>query len=64
MTDDLTGKGCRKRRMEQRLTAILPCNGLDTAQGFFERLGFSLDASAVTVTYVLPRSSTERQSAT
>jgi hypothetical protein len=26
--------------MEQRLTAILPCNDLDAAQAFFERLGF------------------------
>lgn len=28
--------------MEQRLTAILPCNDLDAAQLFFERLGFAL----------------------
>ena len=28
--------------MEQRLTAILPCNDLDAAQAFFERLGFRL----------------------
>jgi hypothetical protein len=27
--------------MEQRLTAILPCNDVDQAQAFFERLGFS-----------------------
>jgi catechol 2,3-dioxygenase-like lactoylglutathione lyase family enzyme len=26
--------------MDQRLTAILPCNDLDAAQAFFERLGF------------------------
>jgi hypothetical protein len=26
--------------MDQRLTAILPCNDLDEAQSFFERLGF------------------------
>ena len=29
--------------MEQRLVAILPCNDLDTAQGFFERLGFRVE---------------------
>jgi hypothetical protein len=29
--------------MDQRLTAILPCNGLDAAQAFFERLGFKLE---------------------
>ncbi len=28
--------------MNQRLTAILPCNDLDAAQTFFERLGFRL----------------------
>jgi hypothetical protein len=27
--------------MDQRLTAILPCNDLDQAHAFFERLGFS-----------------------
>ena len=27
--------------MDQRLTAILPCNDLDAAQAFFEKLGFS-----------------------
>jgi len=27
--------------MDQCLTAILPCNDLDLAQAFFERLGFS-----------------------
>ena len=27
----------------QRLIAILPCNDLDAAQAFFERLGFTLD---------------------
>jgi hypothetical protein len=26
--------------MDQRLTAILPCNDLEQAQAFFERLGF------------------------
>ncbi len=31
--------------MEQRLTAILPCNDLDQAQAFFERLGFQREAS-------------------
>ena len=31
--------------MEQRLTAILPCNDLDQAQAFFERLGFSRETS-------------------
>lgn len=29
--------------MDQRLTAILPCNDLDSAQSFFERLGFTLE---------------------
>jgi hypothetical protein len=29
--------------MDERLTAILPCNDLDAAQSFFERLGFKLD---------------------
>ncbi|SDS88286.1 glyoxalase [Bradyrhizobium canariense] len=29
--------------MDQRLTAILPCNNLDAAQSFFERLGFKRD---------------------
>ena len=29
--------------MDQRLTAILPCNDLDAAQAFFERLGFQRD---------------------
>jgi catechol 2,3-dioxygenase-like lactoylglutathione lyase family enzyme len=29
--------------MDQRLTAILPCSDLDTAQAFFERLGFRRD---------------------
>ncbi len=29
--------------MQQRLTAILPCNDLDAAQSFFERLGFTRD---------------------
>ena len=29
--------------MNQRLTAILPCNDLDAAQRFFERLGFKVD---------------------
>ena len=28
--------------MQQRLVAILPCNDMDAAQAFFERLGFSL----------------------
>ena len=27
--------------MDQRLTAILPCNDLEQARAFFERLGFS-----------------------
>jgi predicted lactoylglutathione lyase len=36
--------------MQQRLTAILPCNDLDAAQAFFERLGFSLDAGSRTNT--------------
>lgn len=29
--------------MDQRLTAILPCNDLAAAQSFFERLGFKRD---------------------
>jgi hypothetical protein len=29
--------------MNQGLTAILPCNDLDAAQAFFERLGFNRD---------------------
>ena len=29
--------------MNQGLTAILPCNVLDAAQSFFERLGFTRD---------------------
>ena len=29
--------------MEQHLTAILPCNDLDTAEAFFARLGFTRD---------------------
>ncbi len=33
--------------MEQRLTAILPCNDLDAAQAFFERLGFTLDSGSL-----------------
>ena len=31
--------------MDQRLTAILPCNDLDKAQAFFERLGFQRETS-------------------
>jgi hypothetical protein len=31
--------------MDQRLTAILPCNNLEQAQAFFERLGFSREES-------------------
>jgi hypothetical protein len=30
--------------MDQRLTAILPCNDFEQAQAFFERLGFSREA--------------------
>jgi hypothetical protein len=33
--------------VEQRLTAILPCNDLDAAQAFFERLGFKLDPGSL-----------------
>jgi hypothetical protein len=33
--------------MEQRLTAILPCNDLDAAQAFFGRLGFTLDPGSL-----------------
>jgi catechol 2,3-dioxygenase-like lactoylglutathione lyase family enzyme len=29
--------------MQQRLTAILPCNDLDAAEAFFARLGFQRD---------------------
>src|SRR5277367_6955997 len=35
--------GLEDRAMDQRLTAILPCNDLDAAQAFFERLGFKRD---------------------
>jgi hypothetical protein len=35
-----------RRALRERLTAILPCNDLDAAQTFFERLGFSLDAGS------------------
>ena len=31
--------------MDERLTAILPCNDLNAAQAFFERLGFKRDGS-------------------
>jgi hypothetical protein len=31
--------------MDQRLTAILPCNDIELAQAFFERLGFSREKS-------------------
>jgi catechol 2,3-dioxygenase-like lactoylglutathione lyase family enzyme len=31
--------------MNQRLTAILPCNDLEQAQAFFERLGFRREES-------------------
>lgn len=34
------------RALREHLTAILPCNDLDTAQAFFERLGFSLDGGS------------------
>ena len=33
--------------MDQRLTAILPCNDPDAAQAFFERLGFKLEPGSV-----------------
>ena len=32
--------------MDQRLTAILPCNDLDAAQAFFERLDFRRDTGS------------------
>lgn len=32
--------------MQQKMTAILPCNDLDAAQRFFERLGFTLNDSS------------------
>lgn len=31
--------------MDQHLTAVLPCNDLDRAQAFFERLGFNREES-------------------
>jgi catechol 2,3-dioxygenase-like lactoylglutathione lyase family enzyme len=31
--------------MDQRMTAILPCNDIDQAQAFFERLGFRREES-------------------
>jgi hypothetical protein len=31
--------------MDHRLTALLPCNNLEQAQAFFERLGFSREES-------------------
>src|ERR1700722_4067558 len=33
--------------MDQRLTAILPCNDLDAAELFFERLGFKRDPGSI-----------------
>ncbi len=33
--------------MNQRLIAILPCNDLEAAQAFFERLGFRLEAGSL-----------------
>ena len=33
--------------MQQRLTAILPCNDLDAAEAFFRRLGFARDAASL-----------------
>src|SRR5258708_39482608 len=33
--------------MQQRLTAILPCNDLDAAEAFFARLGFQRDQGSL-----------------
>ena len=33
--------------MDQRLTAILPCNDLDAAEAFFSRLGFKRDPGSL-----------------
>src|SRR5271156_583920 len=33
--------------MDQRLTAILPCNDLDAAEAFFSRLGFKCDPGSL-----------------
>ena len=33
--------------MDQRLTAILPCNDLDAAEAFFSRLGFKRDPGSI-----------------
>jgi hypothetical protein len=33
--------------MQQRLTAILPCNDLDAAEAFFRRLGFQRDQGSL-----------------
>jgi hypothetical protein len=33
--------------MQQRLTAILPCNDLDAAEAFFGRLGFQRDQGSL-----------------
>jgi hypothetical protein len=33
--------------MQQRLTAILPCNDLDAAEAFFGRLGFSREPGSL-----------------
>jgi hypothetical protein len=41
----LTGQN-GKRPMQQRVTAILPCNDIEAAQRFFERLGFTRDAGS------------------
>ena len=41
--------------MEQRLTAVLPCNDLDAAQRFFERLGFAVTPSRTPSVDWLPR---------
>jgi hypothetical protein len=35
--------GLEDKAMDQRLTAILPCNDLDAAEAFFSRLGFKRD---------------------
>jgi hypothetical protein len=35
------------KAMDQRLTAILPCNDLDAAEAFFSRLGFKRDPGSL-----------------
>src|ERR1700678_1219004 len=39
--------GLEDKAMDQRLTAILPCNDLDAAEAFFSRLGFKRDPGSL-----------------